>query len=32
MKNKAAIKFYKKLGAKWVKEVPFMCWNRSQWQ
>lgn len=32
LKNKAAIKFYRKLGAKLVKDVPFMRWNRSRWR
>jgi GNAT superfamily N-acetyltransferase len=31
LKNKDAIKFYKKLGAEWIKEVPFMRWNYKKW-
>ena len=32
LKNKSAIKFYKKLGADWAKEVPFMHWDKSHWK
>ncbi len=32
LKNKSAIKFYKKIGANWVKEVPFMRWDKSHWK
>jgi ribosomal protein S18 acetylase RimI-like enzyme len=32
LKNKAAIKFYEKLGAEWVDEVPFMRWNSKKWR
>ena len=32
LKNRAAIMFYKKIGAKWVKEVPFMYWNPKNWR
>ena len=30
-KNKAAITFYKKLGAEFVIETPFMMWPKSKW-
>jgi GNAT superfamily N-acetyltransferase len=26
-KNKRAIRFYKSLGAHWINDVPFMCWD-----
>ena len=29
LKNKPAIQFYKKLGANWIKDVPFMHWNKD---
>jgi ribosomal protein S18 acetylase RimI-like enzyme len=32
LRNKSAIKFYKKLGADWVKEVPFMRWDKKHWK
>ena len=32
LKNKSAIKFYKKIGANWVKEVPFMRWDKKRWK
>jgi ribosomal protein S18 acetylase RimI-like enzyme len=31
LKNRPAIKFYKRLGADWVKDVPFMRWNSKKW-
>lgn len=31
LRNKNAIKFYNNLGADWVKEVPFMRWNKAKW-
>ncbi|HML02583.1 MAG TPA: GNAT family N-acetyltransferase [Candidatus Bathyarchaeia archaeon] len=31
LKNKPAIKFYKKLGAEWVTDVPFMRWESEKW-
>ncbi len=32
LKNKNAIKFYEKLGAEWVDEVPFMRWTSKKWK
>ncbi len=32
LRNKSAIKFYKKLGADRVKEVPFMRWDKKHWK
>lgn len=30
-RNRRAIKFYKTLGADWVKEVPLMAWDKKNW-
>ncbi len=31
IKNKKAIKFYEKLGAKFARELPFMYWSKNEW-
>jgi GNAT superfamily N-acetyltransferase len=30
-RNKSAIRFYKSLGADWVKDVPLMRWDKNKW-